>query len=131
MAISFTSTLKQNRANAIDSLVGANAKIVLYDGTPPTDAGTALSGNAVLATLTMTTAFAASTTNGVLQVNSIPSATVTTSGTASFFRVLKSDNTVVIQGSVGTSNSDLNLSTNILQANATVSITSFVLTESN
>ena len=132
MALSYITTLKNARLDEISTAVGSNGKIRIYDGTPPADAGTALSGNTVLADLTCSATFAGAASAGVLTVNAITSDTsADATGTASFFRVLTSGNAAVIQGAVGTSGSDLNLNTTSISSGATVAISSFTITEGN
>jgi hypothetical protein len=132
MALSFTTALKNARADAISSQVGSNGKIRIYAGTVPADANAALSSNTLLAELACSATFAAAASGGVLTVNTITQDTsADATGTATFFRVLKSDNTVILQGAVGTSGSELNLNTTSISAGAAVSITAFTLTEAN
>lgn len=134
MALTFTTTVKNARADAISTQVGSNGKIRIYSGTVPADANAALSSNTLLAELACSTTFAASASGGVLTVNTIdPDTSADATGTATFFRVLKSDNTVILQGAVGTSGSgaELILNTTSISAGAAVSITAFTLTEAN
>jgi hypothetical protein len=120
---------------ALDSLVdrcdagAAAAKVRIYSGSVPADADAALGGATLLAELAMSDpAFGAA-------ADSSPGATATASaisndasadatGTASFFRILDSDNNVVAQGAVSTSGAELNLNTTSIVAAAIVSITS-------
>jgi hypothetical protein len=52
-------------------------------------------------------------------------------GTAAWFRAYKSDGvTGVLDGSVGTSGSDLNLNTTSIVSGATVAVTSFTVSQS-
>ena len=102
----------------------------IYSGTKPATADTALSGNTLLAELTMNaTAFGAAAA-GVATANAITQdSAADATGTASFFRLLKSDGTsVIVQGDCGTSGSDLNLASTSLSSGAPVSITSFTFT---
>jgi hypothetical protein len=132
MALSYITTLKNARLDEITAAVGTSGKIRIYDGTPPADAGTALSSNTVLADLACSSTFAAGASGGVLTVNAITSDTsADATGTASFFRVLTSANAAVIQGTVGTSGADLNLNTTSISSGATVAISSFTITEGN
>jgi hypothetical protein len=111
----------------------------IYTGTQPADANTAISGNTLLGTLTFgATAFAASSASGSAG-SKIVTATANTitddssadaTGTASWFRVLKSDGTtVVFDGTVGTSGADLNLATTAIVAGADLSVTSLTITQ--
>lgn len=111
----------------------------IYTGTQPTDANTALGAQTLLATLTLSaTAFAASTASGsagsrivTATANAITGdLSADATGTATWFRVLKSDGTsIVMDGAVGTSGSDLNLATTSLVAGEEVDITSFAITQ--
>jgi hypothetical protein len=76
------------------------------------------------------TAFGAAS-SGVATANAITADTsADNTGTATWFRALKSDGTtVVFDGSVGTSGADLNLNSTAISAGATVSVTAFTYTE--
>jgi hypothetical protein len=114
----------------------ANSGILnVYSGTQPADGDTALSGNTLLASLTMNaTAFSGpsgtASTDQTLTAGAIASDTsADNTGTAAFFRLFKSDGTTkILDGSVGTSGADLNLNTVSLVAGATVAVTSMTLT---
>lgn len=109
------------------------ATLIIYSGTQPTLVDDALSGNTVLAQLDMSNpAFGAA-------VDATPGATATAAaitddtaadatGTASFFRILDRDNTPVLQGSVGTSGTELIMATVAIQAGATVEVASLTIT---
>jgi hypothetical protein len=107
--------------------------IKVYTGSQP-----ALNGSVtgtLLATLTFSsTAFASSTASGgtvTATANSITSGTAGNTGTAGYFALLKSDgSTVVATGSVGTSGADLNFNSLSISSGATVSCSSFTITES-
>lgn len=63
--------------------------------------------------------------------NSITGATASNSGTAGYFVLVKSDDsTVVATGSVGTSGCDLNLNSTAITSGASVTCSSFAITES-
>ena len=133
MALSFVTALRNSRADAITTRAGASALLRIYSGTRPIDANTALSGNTLLAELTCNATFAPGASGGVLTLNSISDDTsADNTGTATFFRLVKSDGTtVVMDGGVGTSGNDLNLNTTSITSGATVKVTSAVLTEGN
>jgi hypothetical protein len=109
----------------------------IYTGTQPADANTALSGNTLLVTLTLSaTAFANGVASGsagskvcTATANAITAGTGVATGTATFFRILTSGSAVCIDGSVGTSGSDLNLSSTSISTGAVVSISSFTITQ--
>ena len=131
--LKFATATRNGRADAITTRAGASALIKLYTGTQATDANTALGAQTLLATLTCNATFAPGASSGALTLNSITSDTnAAATGTATWFRMLKSDGTtVVMDGSVGTSGCDLNLNTTSIVSGATVACTSAVFTEGN
>lgn len=103
----------------------------IYDGTQPTNADTAIGAQVLLAELRFgATAFAAAS-GGVATAHAITSdSSANASGTATWYRTLKSDGTTVVSdGSVGTSGANLNLNSVALTAGAAVDCTAFVFTQ--
>jgi hypothetical protein len=103
----------------------------IYDGTQPTNADTAIGTQVLLAELRFSaTAFAAAS-GGVATANAITSdSSANASGTATWYRTLKSDGTTVVsEGSVGTSGANLNLNSVAISAGAAVDCTAFVFTQ--
>jgi len=135
MALSYTTTLRNNQLNQVTSLVDAGSgagKVRIYSGTPPANVGTALSGNTLLAELTLTDPAASAASGGVLTFSAIADDTsADATGTASFFRILDSDNNAVVQGTVGTSGADINFDSVSFVAGGLVEITSFTITAGN
>ena len=130
MALGYSVTLRNNMLDEITALAGTNAKLLIYNGTRPATGGTATT---LLAQLTCdATAFAAAASSGALTLNAIvQDSSADASGTASWFRITSSADVHVLDGDVGTSGSDLNLTTTLITATQPVSITSFVITEGN
>lgn len=107
----------------------ASGKIKIYSGTEPATPETALSGNTLLATLTFGGTAFGGAASGVITANAITSdSSADATGTATFFRATKSDDTVMWQGTVGTSGADLNLATTSIVAGAVISISSLTVT---
>ena len=110
---------------------GSGAIIHLYTGTQPVNANTALSGNTLLVSLTISGSFGTDS-NGTLTLGSVTNGTAVATGTATFFQITKSDNsTVVMNGSVGTSDADMVLNTTTINSGETVSITSGTIIRNN
>jgi len=130
MALGYSETLRNNMLDEITALAGTNAKLLIYNGTRPATGGAATT---LLAQLTCdATAFAAAASAGALTLNTIvQDSSADASGTASWFRITSSADVHVLDGDVGTSGSDLNLTTTLITATQPVSITSFVITEGN
>ena len=107
-----------------------SGKLRIYDGVMPTDSNTALSGNNLLAELTLNATAFPAPSGGVLTANAVSSGTAAATGTASFFRIYSSNGTTVIsQGSVGTSGCDMNINSTAIQSGANVSVTSLTITQ--
>lgn len=120
--------LKHTGTSTLDQILGGT--LVLYNGTKPTTADTALSGNTVIATFTFdSTAADYSETGGVLNLkfgSNVTNPTVTAAATGNpttFFRIFNSSAGVLMQGTVGTSGSDFNLSSTNITSGDNVSIT--------
>ena len=131
MALAYEAgTLRDAMMDAITTHAGNAALLRIYDGSRPATGGAATT---LLAELTCGTPFAAAAVNGVLTLGSITQdASANATGTASWFRVVKADGTThVLDGNVGTSGSDLNLTTVSIVITQPVSVTSFVITEGN
>lgn len=121
---------RNTRGDTWTTRAGASALLKIYSGTQPTDADTALGAQVLLATLTCNATFAPAASGGAVTLNSITSANAVAGGTASFFRLFKSDGTTVVcDGSVSTSGADLNLVTTTISSGQPVQVTSFVITE--
>lgn len=132
MAIAYVTALRNTRMDAIDDACNAGsgaALIRIYDGTRPATGGTATT---LLAELTASDPMFGASASGVLTASAITQdSSANATGTATWFRVVDSSGTAVMDGNVGTSGSDLNLTTTSITATQPVSITSFVLTEGN
>ena len=130
MALAYNSTLRNAMLDAITTRAGNAALLRIYDGSRPATGGSATT---LLAELTCGTPFAAGASGGVLTLGSImQDASANATGTATWFRIVQSDgSTHVLDGSVGTSGSDLNLTTTSIVSGQPVSISSFEITEGN
>tara|TARA_R100000951_G_scaffold18789_3_gene15389 strand:+ start:158 stop:565 length:408 start_codon:yes stop_codon:yes gene_type:complete len=119
MAISLHGDRAVDALNA--ALLGADS-MVLYAGTAPTDAQTALNSNPVVATLPVN-ALSNATDDGSEAKAEITFTADgnTVGGVATFFRILDGTD-VILQGSVGTSGENLNLNDTDIPVGATLSI---------
>lgn len=101
------------QANAIAPLCNGGF-IDFYSTAQPSTPETPPGGTS-LATLDLPNPAAASVTNGLMTFNAIPGGTVAVSGTALWFRITENDHsTPVLDGTVGTSGSDINLNSTTL-----------------
>ena len=125
MALAYSTTLRNARLDEITAAVGASGLLRIYDGSG--GAATTL-----LAELTCNATFAPGAAAGVLTLNAITQdSSANATGTATWFRLSTSGGTAIVDGNVGTSGSDLNLTTTSITATQPVSVTSFTITEGN
>jgi len=130
MAIQQSDAQRNARLDAIASTWGASPKFRLYSGTPPADESAALSGNTLLAEVTLTPAASSAGTKNFL--GSAQNTTGAAAGIATFYRVYNSaGSTCHEQGSVtltaGGGDATID-NTNIAQGQP-VSVTGFTKTE--
>ena len=129
MALAYSTTVRNAMLDAITTAAGGSAPLRIYDGTRPATGGAVTT---LLAELTCNATFAPAASGGTLTLNSITQdSSANASGTATWFRIVSSGLTFVLDGNVGTSGSDLNLTTTTIVAGQPVSVTSFVVTEGN
>lgn len=130
MAIAYLVATRNAMLDAITTSAGASALLRIYDGTRPATAGAATT---LLAELVCNATFAPAAASGVLTLNAIAQdAGANAGGTATWFRIVKADGTTfVMDGNVGASGSDLNLTPALITISQPVSVTSFVITEGN
>lgn len=131
MALGFSSTLRNARADAITTNAGSAAKLQIYDGTRPAT-GAAITSQVKLAEFTMGSPFAAAASAGVLSPTLPSNATGLAAGTATWARLVKSDGTTfVCDFTVGTSGTDIVLNTVTVSVGLTLQMTAASITEGN
>lgn len=136
MTLFLSDTAAKAEADAVAALANSGT-LKIYAGTQPTDANTAVGAQTLLATLTFSaTAFGSSAASGTTPsrkatatANAITGDTsADATGTAAWFRLLKSDGTTVIMdGDVGQGSGILSLATTSLVAGEDVEVTSFTI----
>jgi hypothetical protein len=116
-------------ADAVCALLNSG-KLRIYDGSQAANANTAVSGQTKLVEFTLPNPAFGASSAGVATANTISAATVIATGTAAWFRAVKSDGTtVVFDGSVGTSGCDINLPSTSLTSGNSESVTAFAYTQ--
>ena len=132
MALGYLVALRNNMLDEIAALVDAGAgagKLRIYDGSRPATGGAATT---LLAELTFGDPAFAAAAAGVLTANAITDdSSADAAGTATWFRVVDSNDVFVYDGSVGTSGEDLNLNTTTFSIGLNVAISSLTITEGN
>ena len=129
--LKYSNGTRDAQQNGLITYAGSAAIIKIYSGTQPVNANTAISGQTLLVSLNVSGTFGTDS-NGTITLSSVTSATAVATGTASFFRITKSDGTtVVMDGSVGTSSADMILDNTSIATGQTVSITSGTIIRAN
>lgn len=112
--------------------------LAIYASPQPADANTAVTTQALLATLALSaTAFGTPAASGgagsrtvTATANAIAAGTAAATGTAAWFRVFEANGTTaVLDGSAGTSGCDLNLSTTSITAGGPVTVSALTVTQ--
>jgi hypothetical protein len=129
--LKYAVTLKNARLDQIASALGNGAKLQIYDGSQPANPDTAVSSQVKLAELTCGSPFAGAASSGVLTANAITAANAVATGTASWFRLTTSGGTAKLDGTVGTSTSDLIIDNTSINSGQQVSVSSLTVTAGN
>ncbi len=132
MAIQLSTTVRNARLDAIETAIGTAAVVRIRTGAQPATCATADSGT-VLASWTLASDWAAAASGGSKAFSSTPLAvTASGTGTAAHYRVYASDGTTChMQGTVGTSGTDMIIDNTSVNSGQNVSITSWSITDGN
>ena len=129
--LKYSNGTRNAQQQGLITYAGSGSIIHIYQGTQPADANTAISGQTLLVSLTISGGFGTDS-NGTLTLGTVSDGTAVATGTAEFFRITKSDNTtVVMDGSVGTSGCDLNLNNTSIATTQVVGISSGTIIRAN
>lgn len=129
MTTGYNVTLRNAQMDAITTFAGAGAKLRIYDGARPATGGTATT---LLAEFTLGSPFAPAASAATLSPTLPSNATAAATGTATWFRVVKADGTThVLDGSAGTSGTDMILNTTSITSGIAVSVTAWSVTRGN
>ena len=129
--LKYSNGTRDAQQQGLITYAGSGALINIYTGTQPANANTAISTQTLLVSLPISGSFGTDS-NGTITLSSVTSANATATGTATFFRIFKSDGTtVVMDGSVGTSGADMNLDNTSIATGQTVTITSGTIIRAN
>jgi hypothetical protein len=129
--LKYSNGTRNAQQNGLITYAGTGALINIYAGSQPANANTAISGQTLLVTLTVTGSFGTDS-NGTITVSTVTNGTAVATGTGSFFRITKSDTTtVVMDGSVATSDADLVLNNTSIATGQVVSISAGTIIRAN
>ena len=122
MAITLTTAARNAACDAIVDLVDvgttdANGDIVFMT-----------SGSVEVATLALSAPAFGASSDGVATANTVANDTNATGGTVALFKIQNKDNTEIFRGAVTVSSGDINLSSLVVGATDTVSMSSLTVT---
>lgn len=127
MAIQYSTTHRTNAMSTLNTDIGASAQIIIYTGSAPANVATAPTGTLLVQFAGNAGGFG-SASAGVLTASAIANATASGTGTAGYFRINTSGGTAVVQGTCGTSGTDMILTNTSINSGQTCSISSITVT---
>jgi hypothetical protein len=129
MALKYSATIIGDRLTTLNTDIGTSAKLRIYSGTRPANVAAAITGTLLAELICNASAFG-TVGSGALTAGAISNdVSADNTGTATHFRLFKSDGTTAcVDGDVGTSGADLNLTSVSFTAGQTVGVSSFVIT---
>ena len=132
MALQFSAAVRNARLDAIETAIGTSAVLKIRTGSAPADVATADSGT-VLATLSLASDYMAAASSGSkAKSGTWEDTSADATGTAAHFRVYASDGTTAhMQGTVGTSGTDMIVDSVSFTAGQAFTISAFTLTDGN
>jgi hypothetical protein len=129
--LKYSNGTRDAQQNGLISYASTGSIIRIYSGSQPANANTAITSQTLLVPLVISGSFGTDS-NGTITLSTVTNGTAVATGTASFFRIVKSDGTtVVMDGSVGTSASDMNLNNTSIASGQTVSISAGTIIRAN
>ena len=132
MALQYSVTVRNAKLDAVETATGASAILKIRSGSPPATCATADSGT-VLATLNLPSDWMAAASGGTKdKAGTWTDASADATGTAGHFRLYASDGTTChIQGTVGTSATDMIVDNTSFASGQSFTVTAFTLTAGN
>jgi hypothetical protein len=132
MTIQFSTEVRNARLDAIETTTGTSAILKIRTGSAPSTCADADSGT-VLATLNLPSDWMSAASGGVKTKNGTwEDTSADATGTAAHFRLYKSDGTTcVMQGTVGTSGSDMTVLSTSFTSGQPFTVSAFSLTDGN
>jgi hypothetical protein len=134
VTINITAAIRNSMLTAINTAANAGsgaAKLRIYDGTKATNADTAVGAQVLLAEITLADPAFETASGGTMDIDANPDVSDTSAnatGTATWARLVDSDNNAVYDGTVGTSGTDFIISNTSITSGQTVTLVSGTLT---
>ena len=132
MAVQLSVAVRNARLDAIETTAGISAVLKIFSGSAPVNCAAGDSGT-VLATINLPSDWMAAASGGSkAKSGTWQDLSADNTGTAGHFRVYDNGATTChIQGTVGTSGTDMTVSSTIFTAGQSFTVNSFTLTDGN
>jgi hypothetical protein len=132
MALQYSEAVVDAKLDAIESTIGTSAVLKIRTGSPPADISTGDSGS-VLATLSLPSDWMAAASGGTkAKSGTWQDTSADGTGTAGHFRIYESDGTTPhIQGTVGTTGTDMIVDSTSFTSGQSFTINTFTITSGN
>ena len=132
MALQYSVTVRNAKLDAVETAAGASAVLKIRSGSPPGNCAAADQGT-VLATINLPSDWMAAASGGTKDKSGTwTDASADATGTAGHFRLYASDGTTChIQGTVGTSATDMIVDNTSFASGQSFTVTTFTLTAGN
>lgn len=128
MALKYGVAYRNSRLDTLEATIGTGPVLRILTGSVPATPATAQTGT-LLAEITLPSDFMAAAASGVKAKSGTWSGTAVAAGTAGYFRILNSGATVVhIQGTAGTSGTDMILDSASFANGQAFSVLTFTIT---
>ena len=132
MSVQLSTTVRNGRLDSVETTIGTSAVLKIFTGSPPVNCAAADTGT-TLATLNLPADYMANAAAGSkAKSGTWQDASADNSGTAGYFRMYDSGVTAChMQGTVGTSGTDMIVDSVNFNIGQTFTINSFTLTDGN
>ena len=131
MALQYSVTVRNAKLDAVEDTINVSPILRIRTGSPPANCAAADSGS-VLASITLPSDWMAAASGGTKDKAGTWTNTASGTGTAGHFRIYASDGTTChIQGTVGTSGTDMIVDSTSFTSGQSFTVTAFTLTAGN
>ena len=131
MALQYSVAVNNARLDAVETTIGATAKLRIYTGAAPANCAAAATGT-LLVDMTLPADWMAAASSGSKAKSGTWSGTGVAAGTAGYFRIVDNAGTTThVQGTCGIGTGDLQLDNTNIAISQTVTVNTFTLNAAN
>lgn len=131
MALQYSAAANNARLDAVETTIGASAKLRIYTGAPPANCAAAATGT-LLAEITLPSDWMAAASSNSKGKSGTWSGAASAAGTAGYFRIMDNAGTTAhIQGTCGQGTGDLSFDNAVIANGQTITVNGFTLNAAN